>query len=139
MNTRRTRYSQALMLVAGGILGATAGAHAMEKARRSAGASVTVTDVAAGPAIGLVSYERTLSARDATLRAFHEGSLTMPISDFDIIETPMRPHGIPGVAAPGDLQDIRHRLGRRDSCDGAGFGEANLATPEDLRDLWQVR
>lgn len=59
---------------------------------------ITFTDVAQVPGVGLDDYERTPSVRDATLRQFLQDSLSSPQPASNIITTPMRSRGIPGVA-----------------------------------------
>ena len=75
----------------------------------SAYSPVTFTDVAPFPGVGLDGYERTPSARHAAYEQFMSDSLITPINPFvDVIVTPMRHRGIPGVSlldfdSDGDL------------------------------------
>lgn len=59
---------------------------------------VSFTDVAQFPGVGLDSYQRTPSARHALYAQFMQESLTTPFRVSDVITTPMRHRGIPGVA-----------------------------------------
>lgn len=64
-----------------------------------ASSPVTFTDIAPSPSSGLSSYQRTPSARHADMVQFLQDSLTTPVAPpDDIIITPMRHRGIPGVA-----------------------------------------
>lgn len=62
-------------------------------------ATVTFQDVAQSPSLGLSSYQRVPSARHADMVQYLQDSLTAPINPpDDLIVTPMRHRGIPGVA-----------------------------------------
>lgn len=60
--------------------------------------NVTFTDVAQAPGVGLDSYHRTPSSRAVLLEQFLQESLSEPLVTADVIKTPMRPRGVPGVA-----------------------------------------
>ncbi len=59
---------------------------------------VSFTDIAPFPGVGLDSYERTPSARHALYTQFMQDSLTTPFQVADVVNTPMRHRGIPGVS-----------------------------------------
>jgi len=70
--------------------------------------TASFTNVAEDPAVGLSGYQRTPSERHAAYQAFMQQSQVTPFSVNQIVNTPMRHRGIPGVAifdfdSDGDL------------------------------------
>ncbi len=61
-------------------------------------AGATFTNIADDPGVGLSDYQRTPSNRHSTYQTFMQQSLQTPFTPEEIITTPMRHRGIPGVA-----------------------------------------
>lgn len=64
----------------------------------SALANTTFSNIADDPITGLNSYQRAPSLRHTSYQSFLQNSLVQPFQVNDIVNTPMRHRGIPGVA-----------------------------------------